>query len=163
MANASVSNLLDYCNYLFSSLSIFNMCKRQCIQNTLARIVTSKYTRGYPILKELHWLPVEFCCIFKAATLVCKFFHSGHSSYFGSLLFTHCGRYSTRYSHPDKRFLEFAQFRPSVHKSKNHFGHSFAFDFLMVYNDLPGEVHSAPILDCFRKRVRLSELFKIVV
>ena len=119
-----------YCNSLFKSLSSLNMRKLQCIQNILARIVTNcnKYTRASPILKRLHWLPDEFRCIFKTATLVYKFLHNGHPSYFGPLLSTRCGRYSTRYNHPDKRFLEVPQFCPSVHKSKNHFGHSFAFD-----------------------------------
>ena len=125
-----MSSHLDYCNSLFRGLSSLNMRKLQCIQNTLARIVTNcnKYTRASPILKRLHWLPVESRCIFKTATLVYKFLHSGHPSYFGPLLPTRCGRYSTRYNHPDKRFLEVPQFCPSVHKSKNHFGHSFAFD-----------------------------------
>ena len=79
---AVVSSRLDYCNSLFRSLSSFNMHKLQCIQNTLARIVCNKYTLASPILKQLHWLPVESCCIFKTATLVYKFLYSGHSSYF---------------------------------------------------------------------------------
>ena len=119
-ANALVTSHLDYCNSLFRSLSSLNMCNLQCIQNTLAWIGTNfnKYTPASPILKRLHCLPVEFRCIFKTATLVCKFLHNGHRSYFGPLLSTHCGRYSTRYKHPDKRFLEVPQFCPSVHKSK---------------------------------------------
>ena len=159
-ANALVSSRLDYCNSLFRSLSSLNMHKLQCIQNTLARIVTNcnKYTRASPILKRLHWLPIESRCIFKTATLVYKFLHSGHPSYFGPLLSTRCGRYSTRYNHPDKRFLEVPQFCPSVHKSKNHFGHSFAFDAPTVWNHLPYEVRSAPTLTCFRKRLK-SYLF----
>ena len=46
-ANASVTSRFDYCNSLFRSLSSLNMhLKLQCIQNTLARIVTNcnKYT-----------------------------------------------------------------------------------------------------------------------
>ena len=107
--NAWVSNRLDYYNSLFRSLSSLNIRKLQYIQNTFARIATNcnKYTQAkllrvkVAILKLLHWLPVEFCCIFKTATLVYKFLHSGHPSYFGSLLSTYCGRYSTRYNHPD--------------------------------------------------------------
>ena len=157
VTNALVSSHLDYCNSLFRSLSSHNMCKLQRIQNTLARIVTNcnKYTRASPILKRLHWLPVEFRYIFKTATLVYKFLHNGYPSYFGPLLSTHCGRYSTRYNHPDKRFLEVPQFCPSVHKSKNR----FAFDAPMVWNHLPDEVRSAPTLTCFRKRLK-SHLFK---
>ena len=61
-ANALVSSHLDYCNFLFMSLSSLNMHKLQCIQNTLTGIVTNcnKYTRASLILKLLHWLAVEF-------------------------------------------------------------------------------------------------------
>ena len=49
-ANALVTSCLDYCNSLFMSLSSLNMRKLQCIQNTLARIVTNcnKYTWASP-------------------------------------------------------------------------------------------------------------------
>ena len=61
VANALVSSWLDYCNSLFRSLSKFNLHKLQCIQNSAARIVsnTSQYTSITPVLKKLHWLPVE--------------------------------------------------------------------------------------------------------
>ena len=49
VSNALVSSRLDYCNSLFKSLSNFNLCKLQCIQNTLAKIVTNfnKYSQIY--------------------------------------------------------------------------------------------------------------------
>ena len=118
----------------------------------------NKYTRASPILKRLHWLPVKFLSIFKTATLVFTFLYSGHPSYFGPLLSTHRGRYSTRFNHPDKRFLDSFQFYPSVYKSKKHFGHSFAFDAPTVWNDLPDQIHSAPSLACFRKKVKIVSL-----
>ena len=64
-ANALVISRLDNCNSVFRNLSSLNMCKVQCIQNTLARIVPNcnKYTQASPTLKLLHWLPVEFRCI----------------------------------------------------------------------------------------------------
>ena len=74
VANAFVSSRLDYCNSLFRSLSKFNLHRLQSIQNSAARIVTnsSKYTRITPVLRKLHWLPVQFCSEFKLATLVYK-------------------------------------------------------------------------------------------
>ena len=73
---------LDYCNSLFRSLSSLSMPKLQCICNTLVRIVTNyyKYTQASPILKQLHWIPVEFHYVFKTTTLVYKFLRSGHPS-----------------------------------------------------------------------------------
>ena len=84
VANALVSSRMDYCNSLFRSLAKFNLRKLQCIQNSAARIVsnTSKYTSITPVLKNLHWLPVEHRSVFKTATLVYKFLHTGFPKYF---------------------------------------------------------------------------------
>ena len=130
------------------------------VRLALRRIVTNcnRYSRASPILKKLHWLPAEFRCIFKTATLVYKFLYSGHPNYFSPHLSIHCGRYGTRYNHPDKRLLEVPQFYPSVHKSKKHFGHSFAFDAPTLWNDLPDDICSALTLACFRKKLK-SYLF----
>ena len=135
LANALDSSRLDYCNSLFRGLFSFNQHKLQSIQNTLARIVTNyrKYAHVTPILKQLHWLPVKYHCIFKTATLVYKFLHSGSSSYLEPFLsFCSCP-YSTRHSHPDCQYLTVPPFHSSVFKSAKHFGHSFAFDYYYYY------------------------------
>ena len=121
VANALVNSHLDYCNSLSRSLSSFNMCKLQCIQNTLCRIVT-------PILKQLQWLPVELQCIFKTATLVNKFLHSGARRYFGPLLSILCGRYHTRYIIKQK-VLGGSSILPICTQIQNqNFSHSFTFN-----------------------------------
>ena len=53
LADNALTRRLDYCKSFFRSLSSLNMRKLQCIQNTLARIVTSsnEYIRASPILK----------------------------------------------------------------------------------------------------------------
>ena len=90
VANAFVSSQLDYCNSLFRSLSKFNLHTLQRIQNTAARIVTnsSKYTQITPVLRKLHWLPIQFRTEFKLATLVYKFIHIGFPKYFAPHLST---------------------------------------------------------------------------
>ena len=155
-ANALVSSRLDYCNSLFRGLSGFNQHKLQSIQNTLARIVTNhrKYAHVTPILQKLHWLPVKYRCIFKTATLVYKFLHSGSPSYFKLFLsFSSCP-YSTRHSHPDRQYLTVPPFHSSVFKSAKHFGHSFAFDAPKIWNDLPQDVRSATSVASFRKKLK---------
>ena len=71
VANALVSSLLGYCNSLFRSLSKFNLRKLQCIQNSAARIISNtsitRYTSITPVLKKLHWLPIEHRSVFKTA------------------------------------------------------------------------------------------------
>ena len=103
---------------------------------------------------------VEFCCIFKTATLVYRFLHSGHPGYFNHLLSIWYERYCTRYNCPDKMFLDVPQHYPSVYKSNKHFGRSFVFDAPTVWNDLPDDVHSAPTLACFRKKAKILTLEK---
>ena len=116
VANALVSSHLDYCNSLFRSLSKFNLCKLQCIQT---RIVsnTSRYTSITPVLKKLHWLPVEQRTVFKTATLVYKYLHIGFPRYFAPYLSSYSSSYGTRSSQSGGNFLVIPKFCPSVHKS----------------------------------------------
>ena len=87
VANAFVSSRLDYCNSLFRSLSKVNLHRLQSIQNSAARIVTKlcKYTRITPVLRKLHWLPLQF----KLATLAYKFIYTGFPKYFAPHLSTY--------------------------------------------------------------------------
>ena len=155
-ANALVSSRLDYCNSLFRSLSCFNLHKLQSIQNTLARIVTNhrRYAHVTPILKQLHWLPVKYRCMFKTATLVYKFLHNGSPSYFQPYLSHSSSSYSTRRSHLDCQYLTVPPFGPSVFKSVKHFDHSFVFDAPRIWNELPHDVRSAASVASFRKKLK---------
>ena len=85
VANSFVSSQLDYCNSLFRSFSKFILCNvHQFIQNSEARIIsnTSRYSGITPVLKKLHWLPVEHRSAFKTATLFYKFIQTGFPKYF---------------------------------------------------------------------------------
>ena len=123
VANAVVSSCLDYCNSLFRSLSKFNLCKLQCIQNSAARIVsnTSRYTSITPVLKKLHWLPVEQRTVCKTATLVYKYLHTGFPRYFVPYLSSYSSSYNTLRSQSGGNFLVIPEFSPSVHKSVKQF------------------------------------------
>ena len=120
IANALVSSRLDY---LFRSLSMANMLKLQGVQNTLARIVTrhTKFSSTTPLLKKLHWLPVRYCSIFKTATIVYKFLHTGNPSYFSKSIILCMSSYDTRLSKSYNMFLNVPLFSPSVYTSKKQF------------------------------------------
>ena len=115
VANAVVSSRLDYCNSLFRSLSKFNLHRLQSIQNNVARIVTnsSKYTQTTPVLRTLHWLPIQFRSEFKLATLVYKFIHTGFPKYFAP----HLSTYNTGRSQSVANFLNVPKFQPTIQKS----------------------------------------------
>ena len=113
VANAFVSSQLNYCNSLFRSLSKVNLHRLQSIQNSAARIVTNlcKYTRITPVLRKLHWLPIQFHSEFKLATPVYKSIHTGFPKYFASHLSTYRTTYNTRCSQSVANFLKVPKFQ----------------------------------------------------
>ena len=150
VANALVGSRLDYCNSLFRSVSALDLRKLQCVQNSLARIVTNttKYSHITPVRKILHWLPIEQRSIFKTALLVYKFLNCGQPRYFAPFLKPRQSVYNTRRSQAE------AHFATSLYKSSKHFGLSFAYDAPKIWNDLPDDVRSATSLHSFRRKLK---------
>ena len=161
LANALVSSRLDYCNSLFRSLSCNNLHRLQCIQNSLARIVTNtnKFCHITPILKSLHWLPIKYRIIFKTCTLVFKYINTGLPKYFDSCLSFYNCSVNTRRSNPKNRFLVEEVYTPKIHKSKKHFNNSFCIDGPSLWNSLPLGLRSTPTLHSFRRSLK-SYLFQ---
>ena len=126
-------------------LSALDHRKLQCVQNSLARIVTNttKYSHIPPVRKILHWLPIEQRSIFKTALLVYKFLNCGQPRYFAPFLKPRQSVYNTRKSQADGVFLEIPHFATSLYKSSKYFGLSFACDAPKIWNDLPDDVHLA--------------------
>ena len=100
---------------LFRSLSKVSLHRLQLIQNCAARIVTNscRYTCITPVLRKLHWLPIQFRSEFKLATLVCKFIHTGFTKYFAPHLSTYRTTYNTRHSQSVVNFLNVPKFQPT--------------------------------------------------
>ena len=71
IAVALVSSKLDYCNSLFRNMPEQDIAILQCVQNCLSRVVTKapRFNRSDPILKRLHWLPVNFRIHFKICAI----------------------------------------------------------------------------------------------
>ena len=124
-----------------------------CIQNSAARIVSNsnRHTSITPVLKKLHWLPVEHRSVFKTATLVCKFLHTGFPKSFAPYISSYSTSYSTRHSQSGGSF---PTFQPSVHKSVKQFSFSFAFDASTIWNALPDVIRVSTSLASFRKRLK---------
>ena len=142
---------------------MFNLCKLQCIQilwPELYQTTCSRYTSSpVHVLKKLHWFLVEHLIyiVFKTATLVYKFLHTGFPKYFTPYLSTHStdsSFYSTRFSQSGGNFLVIPKFYPSIHKYVKQFGYSFAFDAPTVWNALPDEICAFPSLASFRKQLK---------
>ena len=114
-------------------------------------IFSNKYTRITPVLRKLHWLPVQFRSEFKLATLVYKFIHTGFPKYFAAYLSTY---HNTRRSQSVANFLNVPKFQPKIHKSTKQFGFSFAFDAPTVWNSLPEDIRASPTIASFRTKLK---------
>ena len=80
LANAVVSSRLDHCDFLFVSLTDFELRGRsQWVQNSLCMVVThsSRFSHITPILKKLHWLPVRYRVQFKVGVSTYKIRNQG--------------------------------------------------------------------------------------
>ena len=152
IANALVSNRLDYCNSLFHSLSSGNATSLQYVQNALAWFVAcvSKSTHITSSLKTLHWLPIRQGIIFKTLFLVYKYLTTGQPKYFAPYLSLYKSAVNTKCSNPKNLFLQVPHYCSSIHKSKVHFNNSFSYDAPKLWNDLPHDTRSFPNLLCFK-------------
>ena len=74
IATALVSSRLDYCNSLLHNIAIKDITKLQRVQNCLARVVTRspRFSRSVPLLKSLHWLPVQYRIFLRSVQLPIK-------------------------------------------------------------------------------------------
>ena len=72
LVQAFISCRLDYCNSLLYGVSRSLIRKVQSIQNAAARLLTGAKRRDHisPVLRQLHWLPVQRRVDFKLACFV---------------------------------------------------------------------------------------------
>ena len=67
ISNALICSRLHYCNSLLNNIAKQNLSKLQRVQNCLERVVlrAPRFSLSLPLLKQLHWLPVNYRIKFK--------------------------------------------------------------------------------------------------
>ena len=91
LVNALVMSRLDYSNSLLYGLLKYQIDKLQRLQNTAARLVagTRRSDHIKPVLKDLHWLPIQSRIIFKILLMSYKIIHGLAPKYLTSLIQIH--------------------------------------------------------------------------
>jgi hypothetical protein len=149
LANSLVSSRLDYCNSLFYGLPKSSLKRLQRVQNSLARVIIpscKKYDHIQPVLRELHWLPIDKRIEFKLATLTFKVLENSQPAYLSELLRRHVPTRSLRST--GKNLLVI----PNIKSANGR--RSFSFAGPAIWNSLPESIRNSTSLTIFRKQLK---------
>ncbi|KAF7237117.1 putative RNA-directed DNA polymerase from transposon BS [Varanus komodoensis] len=74
VTHALVTSRLDFCNALYVGLPLKTVRTLQLVQNRAARLLTGtgRYAHMTPVLRQLHWLPIEARAQFKVLVMTYK-------------------------------------------------------------------------------------------
>ena len=89
LVSSFIMSRLDYCNAVNVGLPSFLINRLQMIQNNSARMVMKKSKREHitPLLKHLHWLPVQYRSKYKIAVLAYRYFNGTLPPYLSRVLY----------------------------------------------------------------------------
>ena len=148
ITHAFITSRLDYCNSLLYGISSSLVAKLQRILNTAARIVTRTKINNHitPVLKSLHWLPVEQRCVFKTALLTFKVIHGLAPSYLCELI---------RYRSSSRDLRSVNDVLLDVPKSRSCIGsRAFVFSAPKLWNSLPFDICTCVSLTSFKLKLK---------
>ena len=155
MINCSITSRLDYCNSLLYGAKGYNISQLQLCQNNAARMLSlrRKFDHITPILKDLHWLPVEQRIEYKVLLLTYKALHGKAPAYISQLLSLYTPTRPLRSE--NKNLLRVPRCR------LEGFGRRcFAYAAPSLWNSLPTPVKRASSIDTFKSRLK-TYLFNV--
>lgn len=154
-----ICSRLDYCNSLYSGLSVTNLNRLQRVQNDLARVVLGlkKFDHITAGLMDLHWLPIKYRIDFKIAALTYKILNTYSPSYLFDVL--------TPYF-PPRDLRSSNRLLLTVPTSKTVIGsRSFSHSAPIIWNALPLYLRDCNTFLSFRKKLKtlfFNNAFKFV-
>ena len=147
-ATLLVSSKLDYCNSILYNIPNRKINKVQSVQNCLARVVNSspRFCSVTPLLKSLHWLPVQFRIKHKICNPTCKVIHSCQPVYLHNLLKPLNRTHNLRSSDDD---------RLVVPRMSSKMGErAFSVAAPQLWNCIPLEIKKSKSAQSFRKKLK---------
>ena len=154
LVQSTVTSRLDFSNVLLHNLPKTLLCRIQLVQNTCACLVTRTKRRDSisPVLKELHWLPVEYRAMYKVLLYTYKALHGLAPQYISELVEMYVPARPLRSA--TQSLLRVPKSRTATYGSR-----SFRVSAPQLWNQLPDHVKQAPSLVTFKKQLKTC-LFK---
>ena len=155
ISNSLISSCLDYCNSLINNIAKQDLSKLQRVHNCLARVVlrAPRFSPSLPLLKQLHWLPVNYRIKFKLSTLTYRALAIHQPHYLTSLL---------HFSNVPRQLRSSTSQQLSIPRTKLNLGkRAFSVAAPIIWNELPSTLKSCESLASFRKSLQMY-LFKLL-
>ena len=145
LASAFILSRLDYCNSMFAGLPQDRLQKLQLIQNRAARLILKEPKRAHvtPMLRSLHWLPVNARIDYRLATICFQCLHCEYPSYLKELV---------SFYQPPRDLRSKNKKKLCIPETSLAYGNrAFSFAGPHVWNDLPVNLRSLECFDTFKK------------
>jgi hypothetical protein len=157
LIHALILTRLDYCNSILSGLPISTISPLTRVLHATARLVTGLRRGDHitPILRKLHWLPVEARIQFKLCVLMHGVFYKRCPKYLEENM-TLCSDVPGRAGHRSSSQCHFVQ-----HRTELKFGErTFTIAGPKAWNLIPLELKQIEKVDSFRKKLK-AHFFKL--